>query len=159
MGCYEALRSAICRWQYQGKECSSVEDWLPGMTFDYTKSAETAERLLQKFGQAVTLSRPSTSAPTYDPATGVSSPVAPATYSGRGAVFDYKQTDVNATLVQAGDQRLYLSPFQADGTAMPEPTTSDDVALADATVYSVQRAGKVAPAGTVVLYDLQLRGV
>jgi hypothetical protein len=129
------------------------------MTFDYTKSAATAERLLQKFGQAVTLSRPSTSAPTYDPATGISTSVAPATYIGRGAVFDYKQTDVNATLVQAGDQRLYLSPFQADGSAMPEPKTSDEIALANGTTYSIVRAGKVDPAGTKVLYDLQLRGV
>lgn len=128
------------------------------MTFDYTKSADTAERLLQKFGQAVVLSCPSTSAPTYDPATGVSTPVAPATYTGRGAVFDYKQTDINATLVQAGDQRLYLSPFQADGTAMPEPKTSDEIVIGS-TTYSIVRAGKVAPAGTKVLYDLQLRGV
>lgn len=126
--------------------------------FDYTKSAATAERLLQKFGQAVTLVRPSTSPPTYDPATGISTPVAPASYAGRGAVFDYKQTDVNATLVQAGDQRLYLSPFQADGSAMPEPVTSDDVVLANGKTYSVVRGGEVNPAGTVVLYDLQLRG-
>ena len=125
------------------------------MTFDYVKSAATAERLLQKFGQAVTLSRPSTNAPTYDPATGISTPVAPATYVGRGAVFDYKQTDINQTLVQAGDQRLYLSP----AAPMVEPKTSDDIVLANGTTYTVQRSGKIAPAGTVVLYDVQLRGV
>ncbi len=125
------------------------------MTFDYTKSAATAERLLQKFGQDVTLSRPSTSAPTYDPATGVSTPAAPATYAGRGAVFDYKQTDVNQTLVQAGDQRLYLSP----ASPMVEPATSDTVTLANGKTYSIVRGGEVNPAGTVVLYDLQLRGV
>lgn len=128
------------------------------MTFDYLKSAATAERLLQKFGQSVVLSRPSTSAPTYDPATGISTPVAPATYAGRGAVFDYKRTDVNATLVEAGDQRLYLSPFQADGSTMPEPDTSDEVTLADGVTHAVKNCGKVAPSGVPVLYDVQLSG-
>ena len=125
------------------------------MTFDYARSAATAERLLQKFGQAVTLVRPSTQPPTYDPATGISTPVVPATYAGRGAVFDYKQTDVSQSLVEAGDQRLLLSA----AAPMVEPMTSDDVVLANGKTYTVQRGGEVAPAGVVILFDLQLRGV
>ena len=44
-------------------------------------------------------------------------------------------------------------------TAMPEPKTGDEIVLANGTTYSIVRAGKVDPAGTKVLYDLQLRGV
>ena len=125
---------------------------------DWTGLAGDVDEMLGEF-QAVTLNRPSTSAPTYDPSTGISTPVAPASYVGRGAVFDYKQTDVNQSLVEAGDQRLLLSPLCTDGTPMPEPMTSDDVVLANGKSYTVQRGGEVAPAGVVCLYDIQLRGV
>jgi len=111
--------------------------------------------MLTKFGRAVTLSRPSSAAATYDAATGISTPVTPLTYAGIGALFDYKRTDVNASLVEQGDQRLYLSAL----APMVEPTNSDEVVVGSKT-YGVRNVGKLAPDGTtVVLYDLQLRGV
>lgn len=127
------------------------------MTFDYTKLAAVAETQLEKFGQAVTLSRPSGVEATYDPATGTSTPASPATYSGRGAIFGYRRRDIDGTLVQVGDQRLLLSPHQTDGTAMPEPQTTDRVVIGS-TTYTVQNVSKTAPGGTVVMYTLQLRG-
>jgi len=123
------------------------------MAFDYPKTAATANRLLGQFGRTVTLSRPSTSAPTYDPATGISTPDTPATYAAAAVLLDYAQRDIDGTLVQQGDQRCLMSPSVAVA-----PTTSDDVVVGTVT-YSVKRVVKVAPAGTPVLYDLQLRGV
>jgi len=124
------------------------------MSFDYAELAATAQELLAEFGRAVTLSRPSTSAPTYNTSTGVSTPVSPATYAGTGATFDYAARDIDGTLIQAGDQRLLLSP----ASPMVEPKTSDLIVIGS-TTYTVQRAGKVSPAGTSIVFELQLRGV
>lgn len=126
--------------------------------FDYAATASEAGTILDEFGMAVTLSRPSTSAATYDVTTGVSTPVSAATYAGRGALFDYAQTDMNASMVKEGDQRCLMSVYQTDGSAMPEPNTGDLI-VAGSTSYRVQRAGKISPAGILVLFDLHLRGV
>jgi hypothetical protein len=122
----------------------------------YARPAASADRLLEKYGGPVTLSRPSTGARTYNTATGTATAVAPATYYGTGAVFDYRQDEIDGTLIQDGDQRLYLSPFQTNGADMPEPT-SRDFAIIGGITYSVARVGKVAPGGVNVLFDLTLR--
>ena len=78
------------------------------MSFDYAKSAATALRLLQQFGQAVT--RNASTAGAYDPATGASVVTNVASsrtgallnYSGKGEVY------ANGNLVILGDKKLLL---------------------------------------------------
>lgn len=121
----------------------------------YDRAAATANRMLAKYGMEVTLHRVTTGA--YDPATG-SAPTTTADYIGTGAVFDYAQRDIDGSLIKSGDQKLLMSPFQTDGSAMPVPTTSDKI-LIGSTVYSIQPSKTVAPAGTNVLFELTIRGI
>lgn len=120
------------------------------MTF-YTALAADAHALLAEFGMSMTLTRPSSSAPTYDAATSVATPVAPLTYSVTGAKFDYTTREIDGTLVQAGDQRVYLS---TTGAVLPKP---GDTLTIGSDVFRVLRAGAISPAGTDVLYDVQVR--
>jgi hypothetical protein len=117
------------------------------VNFDYTATAATASRLLQRFGAAATLKRVSGTA--YDPATGTNDP----TYTDlptTAAVFAYDQKYIDGTLIRQGDQRAYCSPAVA-------PTQGDRLAGGGATV-EVVAVKPVSPAGVPVLYEAQLRG-
>lgn len=117
------------------------------MTFDYARSAATALRLLQRFGATATLKRQS--AGSYDPSTGTDT-VTETSLSTTAAVFAYDQKYIDGTLILQGDQRGYLSNEQ-------EPQQGDLLAWGgvDLRVVAVR---PLSPAGTVVLYEAQLRG-
>ncbi|MGI4847551.1 MAG: hypothetical protein ACRYGK_05365 [Janthinobacterium lividum] len=124
------------------------------MSFDYAKSAVTADRLIKKFGQAVRIRRITVGA--YDPALG-EAPMTKLDHDGIGALLDFEQRDIDGSRIKVGDQRLLLSPKKADGSAMPLPTT-DDLVVIGTTEYSVQPSKQLAPAGVPVLFDLHIRG-
>ena len=121
------------------------------MTFEYADLAATAVELLADFGMAMTLTRPTDIPATYDTATGVATPVGPATYTVTGIKLDYSVREIDRENVQAGDQRVYLS---TDGAVLPKP---GDTLTIGSTVFRVMRAGAVSPAGTDLLYDVQVR--
>lgn len=121
------------------------------MSFDYDKSAATALRLLQKFGQAVTLRKQTAGA--YDPATGAAT-VTTSDYSATGVFLDYKLQNsgqaLENSMVQVGDKKLLLSP---DVTSAPDV---DDLIIGQGT-WRIVNIKAVNPSGTPVLYELQLR--
>lgn len=122
------------------------------MTFNYSKSAATARKLLTKFGRTVT--RRTYTAGAYDPATGTSTPTTADT-SRIGALFDYNdktsqgQQYVRGTLVIAGDKQLLLD---AEGAA-----AATDHYIVGSAEYTVVSMAEINPAGTPVMYDLHLR--
>ncbi len=116
----------------------------------YAQKATAAHRLLAKFGMTMTLTRPSSSEPTYDSATGVATPVAPLTYTVTGVKFEYSARERDGSLIQTGDQRVYLS---TTGAVLPLPGDT----LTIGSVFRVVRTGAISPAGVDVLYDLQVR--
>lgn len=120
--------------------------------FDYAKSAETALRLLARFGQNVTLVRETTGA--YDPALSAA-PVTQTTEIRKAALFDYDRINFGQTLqdgtrIQLGDRRCLMG---ADGS---EPTTLDHVVVGGIK-YPVKVVKILSPAGTPVLYDMLIR--
>lgn len=115
--------------------------------FDYAATAATATRLLQRFGAAATIKRPSGTA--YDPSTG-SSTVTYASTATTAAVFAYDQKYIDGTLIRQGDQRAYLAPSYA-------PLQGDRLTWQGAD-YDVVAVKPVSPAGVAVLYEAQLRG-
>jgi hypothetical protein len=123
------------------------------MSFDYAATAAEAADLLGEYGQSVTLTRKTPGA--YDPETGAVS-ASGATHTGMGCAFEYAQRDIDGTEIKRGDQRLYLSPKQTDGSAMPTPQTGDTVTIGSL-IYAVMASRPLAPAGIVVLHDVQLR--
>jgi hypothetical protein len=119
----------------------------------YSDLADEAAALLLEFGQSVTLRQLANSS--YS---GGSVTQTPTDYIGLGAVFNFAQRDIDGTLIKTGDQQLLMSVFQTNGSAMPLPTTADQIIIGS-TTYTIQPSRKVDPAGTVVLYDLHIRGL
>lgn len=120
------------------------------MAIDYDEIAAGTLESIAEAGQPVTLHRkgpPGLFVP--------GQPVTPAVldYPGTGALFGYKQRDIDGTLIKHGDQRLLLAP-----QIEVAPKTGDTVTVG-AKVYNLVDVGIVAPAGVAVLYKLQLRGV
>ena len=113
----------------------------------YGDLAQTALELLQEFGAAATLKRQS--AGSYDPSTGADT-VSETSLTTTAAVFAYDQKYIDGTLILQGDQRAYLSNEQ-------EPRQGDLLAW-NGTDYRVIAVKPLSPAGTVVLYEAQLRG-
>ena len=118
------------------------------MSFDYAETAQTAAELLREFGSIVTLTR--VAAGTDNPDTGVVSSTG-ATFAASGVRLDYSQRDIDGTLVKRGDQRVYIDPFLAT-----TPQTGDTITIGSE-AFTVVNSRPLAPAGVVVLHDVQVR--
>ena len=124
------------------------------MTF-YTRLQATANRLLKGKGQSLTLTK--VTAGTYNPATGGFTGEGTSTQTAYGAVFDYGAKQIDGTLIKAGDKQLLLSAFKTDGSALMAPVLGDTVSIGGVTYTLVEPLKEVNPAGTVVMYEVNLR--
>jgi len=115
------------------------------MTF-YSDMAATARGLLTRFGQTVTVAR---TAGTFDPVTGTTPTATASSFTGKGAIFDYETRQIDGTSIQAGDKLLLLEAGNA-------PQINDTVTIGNITMQVVSFS-TLAPAGEVVMYDVQLR--
>lgn len=113
----------------------------------YSGLVTVAQRLLISKGKLLTFSRETSSA--FDPILGHNT-VSVSTYTGNGAAFDYNHREIDGEIIQRGDIRLIL---EATTTA---PTINDSVTI-DSDVYRVMEVRPISPAGTVVVYEIQLR--
>jgi hypothetical protein len=121
---------------------------------DYTKKALATDAKLRAKGATVTLRRIVLG--DDDPDTG--KPVRTVTdHAAAGVKLNYSADRIDGTLIQSGDQELYLSPLQLNGQPLPAPTVGDLV-LIGAAAYAIKSVAKVEPASVPVLYMLQLRG-
>jgi len=124
------------------------------MTF-YTRLQATANRLLKGKGQSIVLTK--ITAGTYNPATGGFTGASTSTQSAYGAVFDYGAKQIDGTLIKAGDKQLLLSAFKTDGAALTAPVLGDTVTIGSVVFTLVEPLKEVNPAGTVVMYEVNLR--
>jgi hypothetical protein len=109
---------------------------------------------LGEFGQAVTLTSPGVK--TRSTATGAVTTGTPATQTASGVVDNYSLREIDGSNVQRGDQKLYLSALNSDGDAITAPVLGS-TATVNGAVWRVMEVETVSPAGTPVLYVLQLR--
>jgi hypothetical protein len=119
-------------------------------TFNYAKTRATADRLITKFGQAVTLRRNVASGPAYDPT------LTPTDYATKGAKVDFTLKQLQGGTVLATDERWLVAagPLASVGiTAMQPP----DIIVVGGIERQVMKADPVAPGGTVVVFDCQCR--
>jgi hypothetical protein len=119
------------------------------MAFDYAGMAATADELLKEFGAAAQVKTPGSAS--YDPATGVASSI----YTSQdctACVIEYKKSEIDGTLIQAGDRKALLSPI---GITEPKPGCLIVWGGKDLRVITTS---VVAPAGLAVLYECQVRG-
>lgn len=114
----------------------------------YTGLASTASKLLADKGQSITFTRKTLAS--FDPVLGQETLGTATTYTGNGAVFNYKKAELKDGLIESGDIKLLL---EATTTA----PLIDDTCVIDSDTYRVMDVMTTSPAGTVVIYTLQLR--
>lgn len=109
---------------------------------------DTALRLLTKFGQSVThtIRTPGT----YNTATG-SVTVSETTQSVNAAMFDFGSEEIDGMIVIAGDKRVYIA---SSGVTAPKV---DDTLTVGGVVWTIKRVSDLNPAGTSIIYDVQVR--
>lgn len=120
---------------------------------DAQKALAMIERA-RKQGRAseVKLTRPGTPGG-YNPATGKYEPgTDPTTFTAFGVKIGYEQSDIDGTLVQRGDQKLYVPAL---GFIRPATNEQLEVGSETVTVVSVE---VLAPGDTDILYTIQIRG-
>ena len=112
----------------------------------YASDALDAAKTLAEDGQVVTLSQVVVGA--YDPTTGAAASTE--TLKPRYAViFDYGDELKDGTLIVTGDKELYMETGII-------PNIDDKITVGDIT-YGIKSIKELNPAGTPVLYILQLR--
>lgn len=120
------------------------------MSFDYTEIAATADELLSEFGQSCTLGSVTDGA--YDPAIGEAGTTT-TPHPVTAAIFAYPQRYVDGTLIRTGDKRALVSAVSLTVT----PKLGDKFTDAVSKQYEVIDAKEIAPAGSAVLWVLQVR--
>lgn len=130
------------------------------MAYDDRARAQAARMLAPKprgKGQAVTLRQPA-SGGTYDPATDTTSGATPAqTHDGSGVEEFYSAQSIDGDKIQDGDVRFLLSPLKIDGADMPLPVAESWTLTKSDGEWLIKRVDRIAPAGLVAYYQLQLR--
>lgn len=117
----------------------------------YQRMAATAIALITRYGQSVTLKLETPGK--YDPASGKTGPAFVREQNGQAVLADYSRREFEtSTLLIRGDKRLKLA---AQGLEWV-PTLATK-ALIDGKAWSIISIGEINPAGTPIVYDLQVR--
>lgn len=114
----------------------------------YQKSAERAKKMLKRAGLPVVLMVVTSGQ--YDPATGTASSSS-TTHAGHGFADNYKQSDIDGSLVRQSDMRVYL-----DALIGVTPKTGDMLDIGGVS-YAVVISRPMPPVGIIVLHDVQVR--
>jgi hypothetical protein len=115
--------------------------------FDYAETKADADELIAEFGQAGTLSRPTSTGPTYNPTAG-----APASYPVTFVVTDFDVREIDGARIKATDKKVLL----ANGALAIEPATSDNLLIGGVS-HSIEDVQPLAPGGVTVFWTLQVR--
>lgn len=115
----------------------------------YNDMAATAAELLAEFGADASIVR---SASTYDPATGAATQTS-ATHAVRALESNHGRSYVDGSLIESG-RRAYL----IDPNGMSVEPRAGDAFVWGGVSGPVTRAGRVAPGGVAVLFEVQVGG-
>jgi hypothetical protein len=122
------------------------------MTFDYARSANTARRLLTKFGR--TIQHVAVTEGVYDPATSTSTDTTVST-NVKGCDFDFDdksggQMYQDNSLMQVGDRYCLVAPDVA-------AINTSDTLIIDGVTWTIKGVKKLAPAGVLVMWECHIR--
>lgn len=115
--------------------------------FDYAETKADVDELIEEFGQAAVLRSFSATGEQYDP-----TPSAPVDVDVIAVVLDYALREIDGTRVLATDKKALVAV--GDITDPPTPAHRLVVAGVEHAIVSVTT---LAPAGTVVMWTLQVR--
>lgn len=129
------------------------------MAEDWGAAAADVAAGLAEAGQTVTVHQPATDG-TFNAATDTTSGASPPQDHIGSAVEDkFSAFSVASGVVAAGDIKLLLSALKSNGAAMPEPVADLWTVTMGGKVWAIKKVDRIAPGGTTVMYELQLRGV
>jgi hypothetical protein len=118
----------------------------------YDRTAATALRLITQFGQPVIIR--ATTVGEYDPETGTAPPDTVTEQTAQGILLDFTgQEFQNNSLIKQGDKKLKIA---AQGLAWV-PGLLNKVIVQGRTWSIVPPLKEINPAGTPILYELQVR--
>lgn len=118
--------------------------------FDYVESRADADTLIAEFGQDVSLRHSVNSGTPWAPTQ------TPTDYPTKAAILDYSARQINGETVLATDRRALVAAGPLDALGVTSIAVPDRLVVAGVAL-SIVRVVTLAPAGTVVLYDCQLR--
>ncbi|KIF56233.1 hypothetical protein [Pseudomonas fluorescens] len=122
------------------------------MSAFYDRTAATALRLITQFGQPVTIR--ATTVGEYDPEAGSAPPDSTKEQTAQGILLDFTgQEFQNNSLIKQGDKKLKVA---AQGLEWV-PDLLNKVIIQGRTWSIVPPLKEVNPAGTPILYELQVR--
>lgn len=119
----------------------------------YLSTAAEVDEVLAESGQPITVTKKAQGG-AYNPATGKVTGGTPMTYTCNGMVYDFGIKDIDGTLIKVGDKKIMMSAVGV--TVAPEV---DDLIAFGTSKCVIKRVNALDPAGIVVYYDIQARGV
>lgn len=125
------------------------------MSAFYDRMASTALRLIERFGQSITISRIVPGE--YDPETGETSGDTTESQAGQAVLMAYTAKDAGegfepGTLIRAGDKKVMLAAKDLSWA----PAAGDTV-LAQGVTWQIVNVKANNPAGTPLTYEMQAR--
>lgn len=118
------------------------------MTFNYARPQATADRLIQRYGQAISLKKYSSTGDAWNPTRTAT------TTSLYAAVLDYNQSEIDGTLILIDDKRVYISA--KDNVSDP---AKGDVLVFGGRDHAIINLNTFQPAGIIVYYEAQCRKI
>lgn len=120
----------------------------------YDRMASTALRLIERFGQTVTLR--DIVPGEYDPVTGSQTPDVEVDQPAQAILQDYAlqhsgMSYAEDTVIKQGDKKILVA---AQGITPPTLTT---IVIADGATWTIVNIKEINPAGTPLVYELQGR--
>lgn len=126
------------------------------MAEDWDEIAAEVAEALGEFAE-ITIHQPATDG-VFDPATDTTSGASPAQdHIGSGFEGEYSAFSIASGVVAAKDIRFFMASLKTNGQPMPRPVPDLWTATLNGVVYTIKRVEPTQPAGTAVLYELQLR--
>lgn len=133
------------------------------MSAFYNKMGATALRLIERFGQTVTLR--DTVPGDYDPVTGGSTPETTVDQPAQAILQDYalQQSGMSyaeGTVIKQGDKKILVAAMTKDANGQPvqlTPPTLATAVIADGATWTIVNVKEINPAGTPLVYELQGR--
>jgi len=129
----------------------------------YDRMASTALRLIERFGQTITLR--DTVPGEYDPVTGGSTPEMTVDQSAQAILQDYAlqqagMSYAEGTVIKHGDKKILVAAMAKDANGQPVQLTPPQLTttvIADGATWTIVNIKEINPAGTPLVYELQGR--
>lgn len=120
-------------------------------TFDYAAKRDTADRLLTQFGQAIALRSVVASGSEFEPT------YTPTDYATKAAILDYTARQIDGENILLTDRRALVAAGPLAALGVTTIKAGDDTLVVGGAAIPIVRVIPLAPAGTVVMFDCQLR--